>query len=115
MSRKALLGLMAALAGIVAGVLVPTGAFGGARATGVHTVILKNIRYHPSTLSINRGESVKWVWRDGEIEHTVTFRTKHSPLQSSGTYTVRFTRSGTFAYHCEVHGHEGMKGKIIVR
>jgi plastocyanin len=114
MNRKTL-GLTIACAVAAAAVTIPTVALGGAHAASTHTVILKNIRYHPSALSINRGDSVKWVWRDGETEHTVTFRTKHSPLQSHGTYTIRFTRSGTFAYHCEVHGHEGMRGKIIVR
>jgi plastocyanin len=32
-----------------------------------------------------------------------------------GSYTVRFTRSGTFEYHCTIHLEEGMKAKIIVR
>jgi plastocyanin len=113
MNRKAL-GLTAALVAASAAATIPTVALGGAHAARVHVVTLKNIRYNPSSLSINRGDSVKWVWEDGEIEHTVTFRTKHSPLQAHGTYTIRFTRSGTFAYHCTVHGHEGMRGKIIV-
>lgn len=115
MNRKTLgtfsLTLVAACA-----ILIPTVALGGARAASTHTVALKNTRFHPGTLSINRGDSVKWVWRDGgENEHNVTFHTVHSRTQTSGSYTLRFTHSGTFAYRCTIHESEGMRGKIVVR
>jgi plastocyanin len=44
----------------------------------------------------------------------VTFRSVHSRTQVTGTYTVRFTRKGTFNYHCTIHVEEGMRGKIVV-
>ncbi|HZL48837.1 MAG TPA: plastocyanin/azurin family copper-binding protein [Solirubrobacteraceae bacterium] len=95
--------------------LVPTVAFGvgGARSAGSHTVTLKNIAFHPGNLSINRGDSVTWLWRDEE-EHNVTSHGFHSRTQTHGSYTVRFTHSGTFAYRCTIHEAEGMRGKIIV-
>jgi plastocyanin len=113
MSRKAL-GLLAALMLAAAIAAIPAGAFGGARTASSHTVILKNIRFHPGTLSIRRGESVKWVWEDGETEHNVTFHGFHSRTMASGSYTIEFTHSGTFEYHCTIHVREGMKGKIVV-
>ena len=76
-------------------------------------MILKNFHFHPATLGISRGEKVKWVWED-PAEHNVTFHGFHSRTQESGTYTVRFTRAGTFQYHCTIHVSEGMKGKIVV-
>jgi plastocyanin len=78
-------GTLLALAAAAA-VLIPTIAFagGGARATSTHTVTLKDIAFHPGDLSINHGDSVTWVWRDGET------------------------------YDCTLHVAEGMKGKIIV-
>ena len=88
--------------------------YGGARAAGSHTVTLKDIAFHPGTLSINRGESVTWEWRDGPVEHNVTFHGFHSKTQSHGSYTVRFNQRGTFNYQCTIHVAEGMKGKIVV-
>jgi plastocyanin len=84
-------------------------------AAGTHTVVLQGMRFHPSTLTINRGESVTWVWRDGNTEHNVTGPGFHSRTQSHGSFTVRFTHSGTVNYDCTIHAAEGMIGKIIVR
>lgn len=113
MSRKTL-GLLATLA-LTGATVIPTAAFGGSHSARGHSVTLKNFRFHPGTLTIHRGESVTWLWRDGETEHNVTFRGFHSPTQARGSYTVRFARAGTFAYHCTIHVEEGMRGKIIVR
>ena len=107
--------LLATLA-LAVGAAIPTVALGGgARAASTHTVILKNIRFRPATLSIRRGETVKWLWEDGGEEHNVTFHGLRSRTMTHGSYTVRFTRSGTFSYRCTVHEREGMRGKIIVR
>jgi plastocyanin len=113
MTRKRLGTLLALVA--AAAVLIPTVAFAGAgaRAASTHTVMLKNVRFQPGNLSINRGDSVTWLWRDRE-EHNVTGHGFHSRTQTHGSYTVRFTHSGTFAYRCTIHESEGMRGKIIV-
>lgn len=84
-------------------------------AARTHTVVLKNLRFNPSTVTIKRGESVTWVWRDGGIKHNVTSKGFHSRTQSHGTFTVRFTHDGTFKYHCTIHVSMGMVGKVIVR
>jgi plastocyanin len=113
MSRK-VLSLSAVLIAATAVASIPAGAFGGATTASSHTVILKNIRFHPGTLSIRRGESVKWVWEDEETEHNVTSHGFHSRTMAHGSYTVKFTQKGTFAYECTIHASEGMKGKIVV-
>jgi plastocyanin len=110
MTRR-ILGLLAGVAGAGA-LLVPTGALGVASHS--HTVTLREFRFHPGTLNIRHGDSVKWVWRD-EVEHNVTFRTVHSRTQVSGSYSLRFNRKGSFNYRCTIHGAEGMRGKIVVR
>ena len=94
---------------------IPTGAFGVANSASTHTVTLKGHMFHPRTLNVNRGDKVKWLWRDGETEHNVTFRGFHSRTQETGTYTVRFTKAGTYRYHCTIHFEQGMRGKIIVQ
>lgn len=99
-----------ALAGTSAG-----GAGSGvARTAGRHTVVLKDTRFHPSTLSISRGESVTWLWRDEGVAHNVTASSFRSRTQTNGSFTVRFTHVGTFSYRCTIHAAEGMRGKVIV-
>jgi plastocyanin len=114
-SRRALL-LSAALAAAGAAAAISSvGALAGAsaRAASSHTITLRDVRFHPGKLSINQGESVRWVWADGE-EHNVTFHGFHSRTMAHGSYTVRFTQAGTFNYSCTIHVSEGMKGKIVV-
>jgi plastocyanin len=96
------------------GVAIPTGALGSASASSIHTVKLHEFRFHPAKLSIHRGDKVKWVWQD-QVEHNVTFHGFHSRTQVKGSYTVRFTKAGTYSYRCTIHAEEGMRGKIVVR
>ena len=91
-------------------------AAGSAGAATTRTVTVKNIRYSPSALTIARGDTVRWVWRDGSIRHDVRFKSggfKPSRLQSTGSYRLTFKRSGTFRYFCSVHAE--MKGRVTVK
>jgi plastocyanin len=101
-----------------AAIAIPASALAGpgpaAHSAGSHTVVLKNIRFNPGALSIRRGESVTWSWRDGGTEHNVTGHGFHSRTQTRGSFTVRFTRAGTYRYHCTIHESEGMRGTIVV-
>jgi plastocyanin len=83
-----------------------------AHATSTTTVTLKDISFKKSTVKIAKGGSVRWVWKDGDTPHNVTFATKHSKTQKSGSYTLRFARAGTYKYHCTIH--PGMNGKVVV-
>lgn len=108
---------LSALAAIALPAAALAGAGGGTaevRAAQSHSVVLKNIRFHPGTLSIHRGDSVTWLWRDGGVRHNVTGAGFHSRTQGTGSFTVRFNRAGTFNYHCTIHVAEGMRGKIVV-
>lgn len=85
-----------------------------AAATGkTTTVTLKDISFKKSVVHIARGSSVKWVWKDGDTPHNVTFAHHHSTTKKSGTYLLHFANAGTFRYHCTIH--PGMDGKVIVR
>jgi plastocyanin len=107
------LGSMAAMALAVAALVPAVALGGGANTASTHTVVLKSIRFHPGTLTIHRGDSVQWLWRDN-TEHNVTFHSFHSKTKEFGSYTIRFTHSGTFNYHCTIHVSEGMHGSIVV-
>jgi plastocyanin len=112
MKRKTLSALIAIAAGIM--ILIPSLAFGGAQAASTHSVTLKSLAFHPGTLSIRRGDTVKWLWRDGGEEHNVTGHGFRSGTKASGSFSVRFTHKGTFKYECTIHVEEGMTGKIVV-
>lgn len=105
---------MAALAAVavVGAGAIPAGALGGAHAASSHTVALKHNQYLPGAVSIRRGDSVTWVWEDGNVLHNVIGHGFQSRTVRHGTFTVRFTRGGTYSYRCTVHPH--MAGRVIV-
>lgn len=105
--RISVLALAAVAAGVGLAPVPQAGAATGARVT------LKDISFRPGTVTIRRGQSVRWTWRDGSTIHNVTFNGFRSTTKSRGTYTRRFTRRGTFRYRCTIH--PGMSGKVIVR
>lgn len=113
MRSRTLAGTLATLAAATA-MAIPALASGGGHAASGHTVTLSHIRYHPGTLSIKRGDTVTWLWQDKGTEHNVTGRGFKSRTMARGSFSVRFTRAGTFNYHCTIHVLEGMRGRIVV-
>ncbi|MCL2768992.1 MAG: plastocyanin/azurin family copper-binding protein [Solirubrobacterales bacterium] len=117
-SARALGTLAAAIAIPAAATLaiaIPAPASGKtAHTAGTHTVTLKSLRFHPGTLTIKRGESVTWKWGE-HLPHNVSGSGFKSKTQSSGSFTARFTKRGTFNYVCTIHVKLGMRGKIVVR
>jgi plastocyanin len=99
----------------VLAVAAATGAPAGASSS--HTVRIKDIDFNPRATTVHRGDTVRWVWLDGSTPHNVKSRGassfRSSPTKTRGTYTVRFTRAGTYKYVCTIHFN--MKGKIVVR
>lgn len=84
------------------------------------------IAYSPSNITINAGDTVTWTNFGGD--HNVTaddgsFRCANgcdnhggdgTPSTAAWTATVTFPNPGTFNYHCEIHGVEGMVGSVKV-
>lgn len=110
--------LALAVVAIIVATALPARAAPHAGATRTHVVRINDIDYHPARLVIRRGERVTWRFLDGPAtKHSVTssgrhrFRSSHE--QFGGSYSVRFTRRGTYRYHCTVH--EFMSGSVVVR
>jgi len=80
----------------------------------IYNVEIKDYAFSPSTITIKKGDSIKWTNQDS-VGHTAT---SDNSLFDSGTlnknkdYTFTFNQAGTFNYHCTPHPY--MKGKIIV-
>jgi plastocyanin len=85
-------------------------------AAATRSVVVKDIDFSARTVRIHRGDIVRWLFRDAPTPHNVTSRGAHrfrsSPSMQSGSYTVRFTKAGTYAYSCTIH--PGMTGRVVV-
>ena len=111
--RQGRIGIAVAALGLVGA----PAAVAPALAATSHTVRIKDIDFNPRTITVRRGDSVRWVWLDGSTPHNVKsrgpLRFRSSPTKTQGTYTVRFRHSGTYRYVCTIHFN--MKAKVIVR
>jgi plastocyanin len=80
------------------------------------SVTLKNIDFSKKVVRIGVGDSVRWLFKDAPTPHNVTSKGKprfrSSTSRSSGSFTVRFTKSGTYRYYCTIH--PSMTGKVVV-
>ena len=77
-----------------------------------------NLAFTPSTLTIDRGESVTFAF--GPIGHNVTFDTPGATtpadipgVNMSVSVQRTFSAPGTYRYHCTIH--PGMNGSIVVQ
>jgi plastocyanin len=109
------LGLLAIAALALAAAAPALPAAAGARVT--KRVTLKDIAFSPRSLTVARGATVRFAFRDGDTTHNVTstggrrFRTIAN--RSSGAVARTFRRAGTYRYACTLH--PGMTGRITVR
>ena len=81
-------------------------------------VVIKNFQFHPASITIKAGQTVKWKHCGAEVDqHTVTSNTGtelESPYISlNGTYSHTFLAAGTNPYHCIPH-YQDMVGTIVV-
>lgn len=78
------------------------------------TVAIQNFAFSPSTITINKGDTVVWTNMDSAV-HTVTSDSgselASSSLGNGQTYSHTFNTAGTFNYHCAIHPM--MKATVI--
>ncbi len=86
-------------------------------AQTTHTVTVGDNFFSPSNLTIQQGDTVRWVNAAGGMQHNVTSNNgafAPSPTASSFTFEVTFNQPGTFNYHCTIHAGQ-MTGTITVQ
>jgi plastocyanin len=105
--------LLIAIAALAVAALQGGRAIGAtATASGAKSVDISHFAFHPPTLRIKRGGKVTFT-NSQNVTHTASsgsFDTKG--IAPGNSVTVKFSRRGTFAYHCKIHPF--MKGKIVV-
>ncbi|MGY8669772.1 MAG: plastocyanin/azurin family copper-binding protein [Candidatus Poseidoniales archaeon] len=83
------------------------------------TVDSTNLRFSPSTVTINEGDTIRFFW-DGQflphnaVEENETFDSGDTASDEDYPFVFVFGLNGTFDYHCEPHRSLGMVGQIIV-
>ena len=78
-------------------------------------VSIVNYTYLPATVTIKVGTIVVWKNKDF-VAHTITSddgKTFNHVIASGGTSRFKFTKAGTYPYHCNFHTF--MKATIVVK
>ncbi len=69
------------------------------------------------TVTVKKNDTVRWNFA-GEKPHNVTVKTGpvkfHSATMTSGKYTKKVTRTGTYLIYCTVHGQSEQSMKLKV-
>jgi plastocyanin len=116
--------MLAALALIAAAGFPPPASAGrpansGSAPPKVVTVVIREFKFEPATVTVHAGDTVEWK-NDDVVPHTVTVDGEpQKPAFDSGSiqtgaawrYVAR--KQGTYNYTCTFHPN--MKGKLIVQ
>jgi plastocyanin len=83
-------------------------------AASAHIVLIQGVAFDPASLTVKRGERVKWINKD-PFPHTVTasgeFDSHSITAGASWTYVAH--KAGVYAYTCTLHPN--MKGTLQVQ
>jgi plastocyanin len=70
------------------------------------------------TVSVSKGSTVKWRFGTGTA-HTVTVLKGpakfNSGPKSSGSYSKKLSKRGTYTIYCTIHGASDQKMKVVVK
>lgn len=109
------------LAGLLTVVLVVTPASGGGRKApraADARVLVKDNFFTPRSLTVEEGDTVKWVWR-GKNRHNVVFTKaprgagrRRAKARRSGRWLRTFRKPGQYRYVCTLFA--GMRGSVRV-
>ena len=91
-------------------------------AAAVVSIQLSGTQFTPANDTTTAGAFARFTWGGGT--HNVTWDNvppgatlSSSPTQSSGTFNARLTATGTYTFHCSIHGGPGtgMNGVIVTQ
>jgi plastocyanin len=105
---------LAIVAALVVAVFAATAsfAFAATKSVGVKQSGSK-FSFTPKTLSIKKGDTVKWSW-SGSTPHNVSGKGFKSKSGTKVTYSHKFTKAGKFTVVCTFHKALGQTMTIKV-
>ena len=116
MSKPLVLGLAAVPLCVIGAALPAAGSGPDAGASATKRVTVGDDFFRQRSVTIDSGDTVRWRWV-GRNSHNVTVRRGprkfNSSTKSSGSYSKRLRRRGTYRYLCTVHA-PSMRGKVVV-
>ena len=103
------------LLGITLPVLLVATVGAGAFAPAQVSVSINEMKFHPASIEIKVGDTVRWT-NDDERDHTVAAADgsfKSGNLRGGDTFEHTFKKAGKFNYTCSYHPR--MKGTVNVK
>ena len=89
--------------------------------TEVHVVTVDstNLRFTPSTLTINEGDTLRFVWGGqalphNSVEENGVFNSGDPERTVDFEHVFDYDSSGTYSFFCEPHEAVGMTGSVTV-
>lgn len=87
-------------------------AMGSASAAEVAEVRIENYKFHPETITVKAGTTVKWTNNEKRASHSIWFKGENIPeserMFSGESWQRTFDKPGTYPYTCgphpEMHG-----------
>ena len=85
----------------------------------VITVDGTNLRFYPSSLTINEGDTVRFMWGEeilphNSVEENGLFDSGEPEREVNYSYTFGYDQDGVYDFFCEPHEAVGMDGTITV-
>jgi plastocyanin len=106
---------------VLAAVAVLAAVFATSAPSATRVNVGDNYFVRPSgvpTVTVSKGTKVRWVWT-GDNPHNVKVTrgpaSFSSPTKTSGRFTKRMRKRGTYTIVCAVHGGGDQKMKLVVR
>jgi plastocyanin/uncharacterized membrane protein len=84
------------------------------KAGATHVIIIKQMRFNPSELTVHPGDRIKWENQD-IYAHTATADDKSFDsglIEPGQSWTTTLSNAGTLGYHCRPHPN--MTARIVV-
>jgi len=76
-------------------------------------VKIQNDSFNPNSVTVSEGDTVRWTNLEAGVHTVVGTDFSSGDIKSQGSYGHKFTKAGTYNYHCAID--PSMKGVVTVK